>query len=196
MKGSSNPPSCIGPIMICMTKDEGTFIVYCEKSQDCPNTWWASTTQCHSCRMLCYLHIQWNVAVKLKKLEISQPLTTKICHDIYVKPSGLLWSDSKEQFDEQAEIILEEWETVERKQRSIQICWIFSEIKAGGYDGENGKVYHARSWTWRWPIPPEHSRSYESYVTQDLYFVESIEYETKSAWFGISGKWEVKEDYR
>ena len=35
-----------------------------------------------------------------------------LCRDIYAKGSGLLRSDSKEQFNERVEILLEEWDTL------------------------------------------------------------------------------------
>lgn len=134
VKRSNNQPSCIGPIMICMTKDEGTYLsfIHCllrevpglsqylhapgtDNELALRNATAAGMPNAHG--LLCYLHSQRNVTAKLKELGISQSLTTRICRDIYEKGSGLLWSDSKEQIDERVEILLEEWETLERLER-------------------------------------------------------------------------------
>ena len=68
---------------------------------------------------------------KLKELEISQSLNTKICRDLYAKGGGLLWSDSEKQFDERVEILLEEWETFESLERRgpLQFAAYFRKFK-------------------------------------------------------------------
>ena len=82
------------PIPACTSTDE---LAICNATP-------AGMSNSHA--LLCFLHNQRDVTAKLKILEIFQPLTNKICHEIYAKDSVLLWSDSKDQLDERAEIHL------------------------------------------------------------------------------------------
>ena len=134
VKGGSHSPSCMGPIMICMTKEEATYLsfIHCllrevpglshylhatGTDNELALRHATTTGMPNASALLCYLHSQRNVKAKLKELGISQSLNTKICRDIYAKGSGLLWSDSKVQFDERVEMLLEEWERLESLER-------------------------------------------------------------------------------
>ena len=230
VKGGSHSPSCTGPIMICMPNEEGTYLsfIHCLLTEVPGLSQYLHATGTdnelalrnataagmqNATFLLCYLHSQRNIKTKLKELGISQSLNSKIWCDIYAKGSGLLWSDSKEQFNEREEILLEEWDTLESEERrgSPQFASYFRKFKLEDMRermakyiiqdlGLGDQPYHQnileavncmiKEWT--------------NFVSQDLDkfiisiydFAESFEIETELAWFGISEKWEVKESYR
>lgn len=230
VKGGSHSPSCMGPVMICMTKEEGTYLsfIHCLLREVPGLSQYLHATGTDSelalrnataagmqnaSALLCYLHSQRNIKAKLKELAISQSLNSKICRDIYAKGSGLLWSDSKEQFNERVEILLETWDALESEERRgrPQFASYFRKFKLEDMREQMAKYimqdlglgdqpYHQN-------IPEAVNcmiKEWTNFVPQDLDkfvisiydFAESFEIETELAWFGISEKWEVKETYR
>ena len=134
VKNGTNSPTCVGPIMVCMTKEEWTYLsfMHCllravpglsqylhatgtDGEPALPNATAAGMR--NATGLLCYLHSKRNVESKLKDLVISKSLTTKICQDIYAKGSGLLWADSKEEFTKRANALLDEWDALESLER-------------------------------------------------------------------------------
>ena len=125
IKNETNSPMCVGPIMVCMTKEEATYLSFMHcllravpgLSQYLYATGTDGETALHNATaagmqnatgLLCYLHSKRNVESKLKELGFSKSLTTKICQDIYANGSGLLWADSKEEFTERADALIDE----------------------------------------------------------------------------------------
>ena len=214
--------------MICTTKEEGCFLsfIHCLLREVPGLSQYLHATGTDSelalCKataagmqnataLLCYLHSQRNMKAKLKELEISQSLNTKIFCDIYAKGSGLLWSDSKEQFNERVEILLEEWDTLESEERRgpSQFVSYFRKFKLQDMRermakyimqdlGLGDQPYHQN-------IPESADcmiEGWTNFVPPDLdkfiisiYDFESFEIETELVWFGISEKWEVNECY-
>lgn len=216
----------MGPIMICMTKEEATYLsfIHCLLREVSGLSQYLHATGTdnevalrnataagmpNASALLCCLHSQRNVKAKLKELGISQSLNTKICHDIYAKGSGLLWSDSKEQFDERVEILLKEWERLESSERRgpPQFATYFRKFKLEDMRermakyimqdlGLGDQSYHQnipeavnsmiKEWTNFVP------QDLDKFITSIYDFVQTFEIETELAWFGLSEKWEVK----
>ena len=230
VKGGSHSSSCTGPIMICIPKEEGTYLSFIHflltevpgLSQYLHATGTDNELALRNATaagmqnatfLLCYLHSQGNIKTKLKELGISQSLNSKIWCDIYAKGSGLLWSDSKEQFNEREEILLEEWDTLESEERRVppQFASYFRKFKLEDMRermakyiiqdlGLGDQPYHQnileavncmiKDWTNFVP------QDLDKFIISIYDFAESFEIETELAWFGISEKWEVKESYR
>ncbi|CAH3126511.1 unnamed protein product [Porites lobata] len=134
VKGTNRHPSCIGPVMICMTKEESTYLsfIHCLNreipglSQHLHAT--GTDDECalknalaagfqHAAPLLCYIHSERNVKAKGRKLGLSSALVERICQDLYRQGSGLIWSSSREQFDARAAVLMKEWETLERSEK-------------------------------------------------------------------------------
>ena len=104
VKDGSHSPTCLGPMMICLTKEQSTYLsfMHCllrdatgtDNEPGLRNACAAGMQ--NSSGLLCYLHSKRNIQVKLKELGISQSLTNRICQDIFAKGSGLLWENYKE----------------------------------------------------------------------------------------------------
>lgn len=133
VKGSNRSPSFLGPVMICMTKEEHTYLslMYCllrevpgfaqylhaygtDNEAALVNAL-AAVFQ-NGKGLLCYIHIKKNISFKLQKLGLSVDTRNKICRDIFSKPNGLLWEESG-QFLEQASRLMMKWDDIERKER-------------------------------------------------------------------------------
>ena len=112
----SHPPSLLGPAMVCMTKEESTYVsfLHCllravpglgnflhatgtDNLSALSNAIAAGCPQSHP--LLCYLHNKKNAKEKLRHLGLSQALSGSIIEDIYAKGTGLLWSNSKKEYD-------------------------------------------------------------------------------------------------
>ena len=108
VKGTSHPPSLLGPVMVCMTKDESTYLsfLHCllravpglgnslhatgtDNKSALRNAITAGFSQSHP--LLCYLHSKTNVKEKLRRLGLSQALSGRILEDIYAKGK---WTNS------------------------------------------------------------------------------------------------------
>mgnify|MGYP006973386211 FL=1 len=119
--------------MICMTKEEGTYLSFAHRLlREVPglskflyatgtgdetalrNALAASFQAAHP--LLCYLHSERNVKEKARQLGLSSQFTSRICKDVYSK-SGLIWLNSKEEFQIQLQRILREWDTTEAAER-------------------------------------------------------------------------------
>ena len=230
VKDGSHSPTCLGPMMICLTKEQSTYLSFMHcLLRDAPGlsqylhatgtdnepglrNACAAGMQ-NSSGLLCYLHSKRNIQAKLKELGISQSLTNRICQDIFAKGSGLLWENSKEEFDERVEELLEEWETLESLERKGQPQFVSYFRKNKLVDmrermakfvmqdlGLGKEPYHQnvpesmnrmiKEWTNFVPQDPD------KFVMSMYDFAESFEVETELAWFGISDRWEVREEYR
>ena len=230
VKGATHSPCCIGPIFICMTKEESTYLsfIHCllrevpglcqylhvtgtDNEAALRNAIAAGMSNAHP--LLCYLHSQRNVKAKLQQLGISQSLNSKICHDIYAKNSGLLWADSKEEFDKRVTVLLQEWEALEASERTgpPKFADYFRKFKLDDMRermakfvmkdlGLESEPYHQNV-----PESLNHMlKQWNNFVPQDLDkfiasmydFTESFKIESELTWFGVSDKWEVKQEYR
>ena len=177
-KRSSRSPAFPGPLMICMTKEEGTYLSFAHRLlREVPglskflyatgtddetalrNALAASFQAAHP--LLCYLHSERNVKEKARQLGLSSQFTSRICKDVYSK-SGLIWLNSKEEFQIQLQRILREWDTTEAAER------------VG---------------------PPTFSNYFSRNKVSLFDFVESFDFEEEMAWFGMSEKWQVKQEY-
>lgn len=229
VKNGTNSPTCLGPIMVCMTKEEATYLSFMHcllravpglsqylhatgtDGEPALRNATAAGMQ-NATGLLCYLHSKRNVESKLKELGFSKSLTTKICQDIYAKGSGLLWADSKEEFTERADALIDEWDTLESSERRgpPQFASYFHKFKLVDSRermakfvmrdlGLGNEPYHQN-------VPESLNRmikEWTNFVPQDLdkfvlsmySFVESFDTETELAWFGISDKWEVREGF-
>lgn len=133
VKGSNRSPSFLGPVMICMTKEEHTYLslmhcllrevpgfaqylhAYRTDNEAALVNALAAVFQ-NGKGLLCYIHIKKNISFKLQKLGLSVDTRNKICRDIFSKPNGLLWEESG-QFLEQASRLMMKWDDIERKER-------------------------------------------------------------------------------
>ena len=228
-KRSSNAPAFPGPMMICMTKEECTYLSFVHRllrevpglssylhatgTDDETGLRNALAAGFHGAHpLLCYIHSERNVKEKARQLGLSQHVTSRICKDVYVK-SGLIWSDSYEEFNTRLQSVREEWDAMETSERvgspkfseyfdrnkveDIQNCTAKYVMKGLGLGEE---PYHQN-------VPEsmnEMMKSWTSFVPQEMDsfiislfdFVESFDYEEEMAWFGMSEKWQVKDDYR
>lgn len=135
VKGANNHPSFLGPVMICMTRDESTYLSFihcliCEKpglsefihatgtddERALTNALAAGFR--NAAPLLCYIHSQRNIKEKCRKLGLSSALVSRICQDLFKPRSGLIWSSSLEEFNNNATVLTEEWDTLERSEKS------------------------------------------------------------------------------
>lgn len=74
----------------------------------------------HATQLLYYIHSERNVRAKARKLGLSSALTEHICQYLYRQGGGLIWSSSssRQKFDERAAVLMEEWESLERSEKS------------------------------------------------------------------------------
>lgn len=134
VKGTNHSPCFLGPVMMCMTKEESTYLsfIHCllrtvpglgqflhatgtDNETALRNAVSAEFYRSHP--LLCYLHSKKNVKEKARQLGLSQSLTARILEDLYARKSGLVWSSSKEEFDTRVQGLLQEWETLESSER-------------------------------------------------------------------------------
>ena len=119
--------------MICMTKEECTHLSFVHRLlREVPglshylhatgtddetalrNSLAAGFQGAHP--LLCYIHSQRNVKEKACQLGLSQKFTSQVCKHVYFKP-GLIWSDSREEFNARLSTIREEWDAMEMSKR-------------------------------------------------------------------------------
>ena len=67
--------------------------------------------------LLCYIHSERNVRAKGIKLGLSSTLVERIFQDLLRQGRGLIWSSSTEALDARAEVLMEEWDTLERSEK-------------------------------------------------------------------------------
>ena len=135
VKGTNTHPSFLGPVMICMTKEQSTYLsfIHCLNREIPGLSEFLHATgtddECalrnpfaagfrHATPLLCYIHSQRNIKEKGRKLGLSSTLVSRICHDLYKARSGLIWSSSQQEFDKKAAALMEEWETLERSEKA------------------------------------------------------------------------------
>ena len=90
VKGANNHPSFLGPVMICMTKEETTYLsfIHCLNREirvflDLTNALAAGFRQ--ATPLVCCIHCQRNIKEKCKKLGLSSALVSHICQDEFDK---------------------------------------------------------------------------------------------------------------
>ena len=228
-KRSSNAPAFPGPMMICMTKEECTYLSFVHRLlREVPglshylhatgtddetalrNALAAGFQGAHP--LLCYIHSQRNVKEKARQLGLSQKFTSQVCKDVYFKP-GLIWSDSREEFNARLSTIREEWDAMEISERvgppkfseyfdrnkvqDIQTCttkYVMEGLGLGEepYQQNVPESMNDMMKTWTSFVPQE----MDSFIISLFDFVESFDYEEEMAWFGMSEKWQVKHEYR
>ena len=134
VKGANNHPSFLGPVMICMTKEETTYLsfIHClnreipglseflhatgtDDERALTNALAAGFR--HATPLLCYIHCQRNIKEKCRKLGLSSALVSRICQDLFKARTGLVWSNCQDEFDKNATAVMEEWETLERSEK-------------------------------------------------------------------------------
>ena len=49
---------------------------------------------------------------------LSSALVSRICEDLFKAKSGLIWSGSLEEFNRNATALMEQWETLERSEKT------------------------------------------------------------------------------
>ena len=120
VKGENNHPSFLGPVMICMAKEETTYLsfIHCINREILGLSGFLHATGTddesaltnalaagfrHATPLLCYIHCQRNIKEKCKKLGLSSALVSHICQD---------------EFDKNATAVMEEWKTLERSEKA------------------------------------------------------------------------------
>ena len=133
VKGSNHSPSFLGPVMICMTKEEQTYLsfIHCllrevpglgqylhaygsDHEAALVNALAAGFPNAKG--LLCFIHLKKNIACKLQKLGLSAQARAEICRDIFGKPRGLMREEST-QFIEHATNLMAKWDEIETKER-------------------------------------------------------------------------------
>ena len=228
-KRSLNAPAFPGPLMICMTKDQSTYLSFVHRLlREVPglsrylhatgtddetalrNALAAGFQGAHP--LLCYIHSERNVKEKARQLGLSQQVTNQIVKDVYAKP-GLIWSHSREEFERQLSALREKWNAMETSERvgqprfseyfdrnkveDIQNCtarYVTEGLGLGEepYQQNVPESMNDMMKSWNSFVPQE----MDSFIISCFDFVESFDYEEELAWFGMSEKWQVKQDYR
>ena len=161
--------------------------------------------------LLCYLHSKKNVKEKLRRLGLSQALSGRIIEDIYAKGTGLLWSDSKKEFDPRVAHLIQDWhplEALERKEpefveyfrkckledmRERMAKYVVHELMLGEepYLQNISEAMNSMLKEWNNFILQELDR-----FVLSLYDFQESHMETELAWFGLSDKWEVSDAFK
>lgn len=135
VKGANNHPSFLGPVMICMTKEESTYLSFIQcLNREIPGlseflratgtdderalTNVLAAGFRNAAPLLCYIHSQRNIKEKCRHLGLSSALVSRICEDLFKAKTGLIWSSSLEEFNRNATALMEEWDTLERSEKS------------------------------------------------------------------------------
>lgn len=111
VKRANNHPSFLGPVMICMTKEESTYLSFIpclnreipglseflratgtDDERALTNALVADFR--NAAPLLCYIHSRRNVKEKCRRLGLSSTLVSRICEDLFKAMSGLIWSSS------------------------------------------------------------------------------------------------------
>ena len=225
VKGANNHPSFLGPVMICMTRDESTYLsfIHClirekpglsefihatgtDDERALTNALAAGFR--NAAPLLCYIHSQRNIKEKCRKLGLSSALVSRICQDLFKPRSGLIWSSSLEEFNNNATVPMEEWDTLERSEksgppafthyfrehklddmRSKMAAFVLKDLGLGNkpYEQNIPESVDDMMKDWMKYIPQEMDR-----LIVNLYdFVQSFDQEEEMAWFQLSDKWEV-----
>ena len=229
VKGTSHPPSLLGPVMVCMTKDESTYLslLHCllravpglgnflhatgtDDESALRNAIAAGFPQSHP--RLCYLHSKKNIKEKLRRLGLSQALSGRIIEDNYAKGTSLLWSNSKEEFDRRVQVLMQDWHTLESSERKEpefveyfrkfkledmrerMAMYVVRELGLGEepYLQNISEAMNSMLKEWNNFIPQELDR----FVVSLYDFKESQELEAELAWFRLSDKWEVSDEFK
>ena len=160
----------------------------------------------------CYIHSERDVKEKARQLGLSQQVTNQIVKYVYAKP-GLIWSHSREEFERQLSALHEKWNAMETSERvgkprfseyfnrnkveDIQNCtarYVTEGLGLGEepYQQNVPESMNDMMKSWISLVPLE----MDSFIISCFDFVESFDYEEELAWFWISEKWQVKQDYR
>ena len=75
----------------------------------------AAGFQCSS-HLLCYIHCKKNVQQKMKQIGLSEDLAKHISSAVFGK-SGLAWSASAAEFEQQVKTLVKEWDDLEQHEQ-------------------------------------------------------------------------------
>lgn len=124
-------PLMVGPMMLCMLKDKGTYLTLFQKltaqvpglkkylqgySSDSESALRQALAQEFekSLSFLCKLHAQKNIEEKCRKLRFSKSLTDIIINDIFGS-GGLVMADSVEDYRDHLDALTSKWDDLEFK---------------------------------------------------------------------------------
>lgn len=230
VKGANNHPSFLGPVMICMTRDESTYLsfIHClirekpglseflhatgtDDERALTNALAAGFR--NAAPLLCYIHSQRNIKEKCRKLGLSSSLVSRICQDLFQPRRGLIWSSSLEEFDRKSTLLMSDWDTLERSEksgpsaftqyfrdhklddmRSKMAAFVVKDLGLGDkpYEQNIPESVNDMLKDWMKYIPQEMDR-----LIVNLYdFVQSFDQEEEMAWFQLSDKWEVSQQFK
>ena len=140
-------------------------------------------------------------------------MTSRICGDLFKPGTGLVWSDSEQDYNDRVVILMNEWDTLEmsEKQGLPKFSKYFKAYKMKDIRDKMTKFtvnqlgLGTRPYTQNIPESVNDMlKDWNNFVPQDmdkliisLYdFAESFNYEEELAWFGISDKWEIREEFK
>lgn len=228
VKGSLHSPVFIGPMMICMTKEEQTYLSFVHRlirevpglskhlkaygtdSEDgLINALSAGFRE--ASHLLCYIHCKKNIIEKLKKTGVSQSFSSRVCSDIFGS-NGLLWSESSEEFEEKASKLVQEWdeleslervgkpefssyfETYKRKEMKNKMAkFVVKSLGIGSSPYTQNTVESINNLIKHWVNFSQ--QDMDSLVLALFDLVNSFNDEEELAWFNLSEKWEVREEF-
>ena len=116
VKETKNPPSFLGPMMICLTKDHQTYTSFVQRLvrevpgfAKCLHVYGTDSEEAlinslaagfqGSSHLLCYIHCKKNVQQKMKQTGLSEDLAKHIFSAVFGK-GGLVWSASAAEFEQ------------------------------------------------------------------------------------------------
>ena len=128
----SDPPTCplmIGPMMLCLLRDNLTYLTLFQKltaqvpglkvhlqgystDSEVPLRQALAQEFERSLSFLCKIHVQRNIKAKCRKLGLSQSLTDVNVSDIFGS-SGLILADTEEAYKDSLERLTSKWDTLE-----------------------------------------------------------------------------------
>lgn len=156
----------------------------------------------------CYIYSQRNIKKKCRRLRLSSALASHICEDLFKAISGLIWAGSLEQFNRKATALMEEWETLERSEktgppaftqyfrtheldemRTETDAFILKDLGLGNkpYEQKILKSVNNMMKDWTKFLPQDMDR----FIISLYDFMQSFDQVEELAWSQLSNKWEV-----
>ena len=132
-EGTNACPVMLGPLMLCMLKNRGTYDTLFQKmsfavpglacypqgyQSDCEKTLRNSMALAfsHSVGYICMIHGKKNISEKCSKLDLSNKLVREIKEDIFGQ-GGLIYARSSKVFDEQCRQLKNKWHGLESAEK-------------------------------------------------------------------------------
>ena len=132
-EGTNACPVMLGPLMLCMLKNRGTYDTLFQKmsfavpglacypqgyQSDCEKTLRNSMALAfsHSVGYICMIHGKKNISEKCSKLDLSNKLVREIKEDIFGQ-GGLIYARSSKVFDEQCRQLKYKWHDLESAEK-------------------------------------------------------------------------------